>query len=411
MSPTTSVVLVGLTLLPIAFAGTATLLASHFNGAIFTLSLNTQGSNGTGTLAITSASGGCGSTPTWLTYYSDTKKVYCMDESWQGYGTMAEYNVSADGTLTVTGQAKTTGNDVHGTLYGGPAGRSYIATVQYSPSTLTTYALPLKAGPDPPFTTPLQLVKFTIPAPGPNERQDVPHPHEALLDPTGKFLLVPDLGADAIHIFAIDAVTGNLTACPDAKTAPGDGPRHGEWWSPKGNTTSSAGLKLYTVNELGNSVSSWTVSYGACLTLNRTQTISTFAGGNIPPSTTFNNASFPPKAAELRIIGNFLYAANRNDKSFGNQTDSLAMYTIDSRTGALSWVEATSAHAFYPRSFSVNKAGTLVAVGGQTSSSVAIIARDTVTGKLGALVAWAQVGGQGTYTNEDGLSSVIWVET
>lgn len=128
MSPITRALFAVIALLPTAFAATSTLLASHFGGAIFTLSLNTQGSNGT--LVITSAAGGCGTTPTWLQYYADTKKLYCWDESWQGYGTMAEYNVSSDGTLIVNGQAKTSGNDVHGVLYGGPSGRSYIATVQ-----------------------------------------------------------------------------------------------------------------------------------------------------------------------------------------------------------------------------------------------------------------------------------------
>lgn len=247
-------------------------------------------------------------------------------------------------------------------------------------------------------------------APGPDVRQkDGPHPHQTLLDPTGKFLLVPDLGADAIHIFAINTASGHLTACPDAITGPGDGPRHGEWYAPKANSTD--GLRLYTLNEIGNSVSAWTVTYGgACLSLNKTQTISTFAGGKAPASTVYNGATFPPKAAEVHIVGNFLYAANRNDKLFGNTTDSLATYTIDAMSGALTWVEATSAHAFYPRSFTVNKAGTMVAVGGQTSSSVAIVARDTKTGRLGGLIAWAQVGSAGTYTNEDGLSSVIWVE-
>ena len=269
----------------------------------------------------------------------------------------------------------------------------------------------MKAGPDRPFTVPLQEETFYMAAPGPDVRQkDGPHPHQALLDPTGKFLLVPDLGADAIHIFTINSASGHLNACPDAITGPGDGPRHGEWWSPKGNTISADGLKLFTLNEIGNSVSSWSVSYsGGCLSLNKTQTISTFAGGKVPPATIFNGASFPPKAAELRIVGNFLYAANRNDKSFGNSTDSLATYTIDA-SGTATFVESTSAHAFYPRSFSVNKAGTMVAVGGQTSSSVAIIARDTMTGKLGNLIAWMQVGAAGTYTDENGLSSVIWVE-
>ncbi|KAG9233734.1 Lactonase, 7-bladed beta-propeller-domain-containing protein [Amylocarpus encephaloides] len=411
MSLITGTIFAGFALLPTSFAMTSRLLTSHFNGAIFSLSLDTNHPGSNGTLAMTSASGGCGSTPTWLQYYDDTKSLYCWDESWQGYGTMAEYSVSTDGILTVAGQAKTTGNDVHGVLYGGPKGRSFIATVQYTPSTLTTYALPLKAGPDPPYTVPLQIETFTIASHGPNERQDRPHPHQVLPDPTGKFILVPDLGADAIHIFSINPTSGFLTACPDAQTAPGDGPRHGEWWSLTGNAMSSEGLKLYTVNELANSVSSWSVTYGAeCLSLNKTQTISTFAGGIVPAATVYNGASFPPKAAELRIVGNFLYAANRNDKLFGEQTDSLATYTIDSTTGTLNWVEATSAHAFYPRSFSVNKAGTMIAVGGQTSSTVSIIARDVVTGKLGELIASIQVAGKGTYTNEDGLSSVVWIE-
>ena len=129
MSPIAHALLAGVAFLPSTYAATATLLASHFSGALFTLSLTT-GSNNTGSLAITSAAGGCGSTPTWLQYYSDSKKLYCVDESWQGYGTIAEYSVANDGTLTVTGQAKTTGNDVHGILYGGPNGRSFLATVQ-----------------------------------------------------------------------------------------------------------------------------------------------------------------------------------------------------------------------------------------------------------------------------------------
>ncbi|KAF8846602.1 hypothetical protein BDZ45DRAFT_709994 [Acephala macrosclerotiorum] len=345
------ILFVGLALLRAAFATTSTLLTSHFSGAVFTLSLDTQGRNGT--LAITFTTGGYGTTPNWLQYYVDTKKLYCWDESWQGYRSMAEYN------------AKTSGNDVHGLPYGGPSGRSFIATVQYTPSTITTYALPLKAGPDHPFTTPLRMETFYIASPGPNERQnDGPHPHQALLDPTGNSFLTK--------------------RWPMTRR---------EFWSPKGNTSSSDSLKLFTVNELGNSISSWSVTYGAgCLALNKTQTISTFV------------------ARKPRIIGNFLYAANLNDKLFGNETDSLATYSIDPMTGTATWVEAPSAYAFYLRSFSVNKAGMMVAASGRTSSSVAIISRDIVTGKLGALIAWIQVGAQGTYTNEDVLNSIVWVE-
>ncbi|CAG8974780.1 hypothetical protein HYALB_00000392 [Hymenoscyphus albidus] len=405
-----------LNVLPTAFAATSLLLASHFNGAIFTLSLETDTSGDNGKLSLVSASGGCGSTSTWLQYYSDTRALYCWDESWQDYGTMAEFNVSVDGILTVSGQARTTGNDVHGILYGGPKGRSFIASVQYSPSTLTTYALPLKPGPDAPFTVPLQLETFTIPQPGPDPRQDRPHPHQTILDPTGKFILVPDLGADTIRIFSINPTTGYLTSCPGAATAPGDGPRHGEYWRAKVDEKSreEEGWTLFTVNELGNSLSAWDVTYplldsnATCLSLSHKQTISTFTPGVTPPSTTYNGQLLPPKAAEVHTFSDSLYVANRNDKTFGPETDSLVAYKISER-GELEFVAMGTSYSFYPRSFNVNKAGTLVAVGGQTSSSVAIVER-MWDGRLGKLVARLEVGSLGTYTNEDGLSSVVWVE-
>lgn len=213
---------------------------------------------------------------------------------------------------------------------------------------------------------------------------------------------MPDLGADLVRIFSIDASTGNLTACEPGVAGEGDGPRHGDWWAPKEGSTD--GQRLYTVNELGNSVSSWTVTYpdDGCLTLKKIQTISTYAEGSTAP-----NGS---KAAEVHVSGNFLYAANRADETFGPQNDSLVTYAIDPSTGDIKFVEATPAHAWFPRTFSINKAGDLVAVGGQTTSNVAIIARDPETGKLGDLVANLQVATPGTPQNEDGLSVVVWVE-
>ncbi|KAI1260443.1 putative isomerase YbhE [Xylariaceae sp. FL1019] len=239
-------------------------------------------------------------------------------------------------------------------------------------------------------------------APGPNPRQNAPHPHSAITDPTGKYILVPDLGADLIRIFSIDAETGQLTACTPGEAGAGDGPRHGAFWQASGN--SSAGHILYTVNELGNSVSAWSVAYppGACLTLKRQQTLSTYEAGSVGPTGS--------KAAEVHVKGNFVYAANRADQTFGKEQDSLATYAIDPVTGAISWVEATDAHAWFPRTFDMNSEGTLVAVGGQTSSNVAIISRDPVTGRLGDLVTSLSVGTPGEEQQEDGLSAVIWVE-
>ncbi|OTB02633.1 hypothetical protein M426DRAFT_61888 [Hypoxylon sp. CI-4A] len=344
----------------------ATLLASHYTGKIFSLSYSGGGSNAT--LVTKSSIEGCGTLPAWLHVDAGSPTVYCVDEDWNGSGLLSSYSVGSDGTLTQTGQAVTKGSSVHGSPYGGGDvdGYNFIAT------------------------------------PGPNERQNAPHPHAAQLDPAGKFLIVPDLGADFIRIFSIDAATGNLTACEPGQAGPGDGPRHGAWWAPEAGST--AGQRLYTVNELGNSVSSWTATYPeeGCLTLERKQTLATYAEGSAAP-----NGS---KAAEVHVSGNFLYAANRADETFGPQNDSLVTYAIDPSTGDISFVEATPAYAWFPRTFSINKAGDLLAVGGQTSSNVAIIARDPATGKLGDLLVNVPIATPGTPQQEDGLSVVVWVE-
>ncbi|RYP27807.1 hypothetical protein DL767_007519 [Monosporascus sp. MG133] len=355
----------------------AILLASHYTGEIHTLSLTTEGAEAD--FAITSSASGCGTLPAWLQWDSDTGTLYCIDESWFGRGVAASFLADADGTLTLTGRTTTSGGSVHSTLYGGEDGSS---------------------------TRVQQQLKFNLTTPGPHPRQGAPHPHASFPDPTGQYLLVPDLGADLIRIFSIDAVSGELADCGAGRADPGDGPRHGAFWAPIHGSTE--GLMLYTVNELGNSVSAWSVSYPAdsptsgCLTLSKTQTLSTYAEGISAPAGS--------KASEVHVKDNFLYAANRADETFGPEQDSLATYAIDAETGEIAWLEAANAHAWYPRTFAITAAGDLVAVGGQTSSNVAIIARDPATGRLGDLIASLQVASPGTPGNEDGLSAVIWLE-
>jgi len=366
------------------------LLASHYSGNIYTLDFS--GNKLTNQAKVAA----CGRTPGWIDYYADDKLLYCYDESWFGSGNIASYNVSSDGTLKQFASGPTTGNDVHGTLYGGSNGKGFIASAQYSPSTITTYKLPLSSS-----TKSLQLEKFTLAKKGPNPRQDVAHPHETLVDPTGRFMIVPDLGADLIRVFSIDANSGKLTACGQGQANPGDGPRHGKFFfTPASSTTPSV---LYTVNELGNSVGQWSVSYtSSCIDLKLTQTLSSYKAGVKPGSTT--------KAAELQVKGNFLYVANRADQTFGSQQDSIATYTIEPETGKITWMEAANSHAYYARTFQINKAGDLVAIGGQTSASVAIVKRDPSTGKLGDLVSSIVITPLGRAGEEDGLSAVVWVE-
>ncbi|KAM0270615.1 hypothetical protein ACHAQH_009375 [Verticillium albo-atrum] len=263
---------------------------------------------------------------------------------------------------------------------------------------IVTRALPLT-----PSSTALQQVTFTIPAPGPNPRQDAPHPHAVFTDPTAAFLLTADLGADRIYVFAIDSETGLLTQCPAGVATPGDGPRHGVFWSPSNDTDARV---LLTINELSNSITSWQVSYeSGCLGLTQIETLSTLPDGVVPRAGT--------KAAEIRVRDNFVYASNRNDGSFGDEEDSIAMYDIGLNgqgQAELQFVEITSAHSWFPRTFDINAAGDLVAVGGQTSANVVVLERNVTSGRLGGAISDVRVGALGTANNEDGLSAVIWVE-
>lgn len=246
---------------------------------------------------------------------------------------------------------------------------------------------------------PLQTLKYTMSGPGKiPSRQEAPHPHHIFPDPSGDFLIVPDLGADLIRIDRIDRNSGKLTECGTGKPVPGTGPRHGSFYGSGANTT------LFIANELSNSVSGWKVTYPSsstgCLTLTLQNTLTPYQGNASAPTGT--------KVGEIHVKDNFVYISNRNDKKFSGN-DSITQYNI-AAGGKLTWVANTSSYGTYPRTFDINNAGDMIAVGDQTTSNVAIVSRDTKTGRLGSLVASLRIGAAGVPENEDGLSAVVWAE-
>ncbi|TEA20922.1 putative 6-phosphogluconolactonase [Colletotrichum sidae] len=375
-------------LLAVARVKASTLLASHYSGQLYTLSLSS-----TNQLSISGSISSGNRMPAWLDLDSASRTLYIPDEVQWGQPLLKSFTVGTDGAVVPKEQIQTSGGDLHSTLYGGPNGKGYIALAQYDASAISTYPLPLTGA-----GQPLQKLTFTMPQPGPvPSRQNKPHPHSVFTDPSGQNLLSADLGADLIRVFRV-GTNGTLAECSPAKSGAGDGPRHGAFWT-RGNST-----LLFTVNELSNSITAWSVLYqpGGCISLLKRQTTSTFPPGkSAPPGS---------KAAEVRVKDNFVYATNRFDRSFGAQEDSIATFSIHAASGNVTFVETTSAHSFFPRTFSINAAGTLVAIGGQTSANVAIVERNVTTGRLGRLLASLKVGNPGAANQEDGLSAVVWNE-
>lgn len=212
--------------------------------------------------------------------------------------------------------------------------------------------------------------------------------------------MVPDLGADLIRIYSVNQNSGLLTECPAVPTPPGTGPRHGVFWTP---TDPSRNRMLFVSNELQNTVTAWSVSYGAagCLSLRAVQVLTPFANNQTAPTGTY--------VAEVAVRNNFLYLSNRNDKSF-SPNDSITEYTI-SPTGSLTFNALTSSYGSYPRAFAINHAGDLAAIGNQMTSTVVIVERDTTTGALGTKVAELRVvPTAGRVDADDGVTSVVWAE-
>jgi 6-phosphogluconolactonase (cycloisomerase 2 family) len=119
-------------------------------------------------------------------------------------------------------------------------------------SSVTTYSILADGG-----LEPLQSFTFTLSAPGANpDRQEAPHPHEALIDPTDSFVIVPDLGADLVRIFAIDPSTSLLKESTPFSTHTGSGPRHGAF------LVSGDETYFFLISELANTIASYKVTYG-----------------------------------------------------------------------------------------------------------------------------------------------------
>ena len=250
-------------------------------------------------------------------------------------------------------------------------------------------------------------------------QQDAPHPHEVFIDPTGSFIVSPDLGADLLRVYSIDGSTGKLRDCPSVNVTFGSGPRHGVFWTD--GTSNETGTKakpgssthqrqlaavgktmMYLVNEIGGTMMAFDVAYArsGCLDFEKTQALVPYTNGHMPEGAT---------PAGIQMIGDALYVSIRSDQGFA-PNDSMVTLNRLPRNGAVTLRNSTPAYGKVPRTFVINRAGDLVAIGNQASATVTIVRRNRETGDLGEEIAVLQVGEPGTVGTAQGLSSVIWDE-
>jgi 6-phosphogluconolactonase (cycloisomerase 2 family) len=89
----------------------------------------------------------------------------------------------------------------------------------------------------------------------------------------------------------------------------------------------------------------------------------------------------------------YILVTSRGETSISNPGDPLITFSVDAETGALAHVQTIGTGGLIPRQFSINKAGTLVAVGTQGDGRVTVFERDVVSGLLTGPVADITIAG------------------
>jgi 6-phosphogluconolactonase len=194
------------------------------------------------------------------------------------------------------------------------------------------------------------------------ERQKGPHAHRVTVSPDNRFLLVNDLGLDAIHVYRLDAGTGKLTLNdpPAWRSAPGAGPRALQF-HPNGRFA-------YCVTEMTSSVVvlRWDARPGVLETVHEVVMR--------PPE--FQGVT----AGDDIVIdreARFAYATDRFD-------DIIATFAISPESGRLTLLNRTSCGGKVPRHLTLDPSGRWLLVANQASDNIAVLSRDVRTGQLAA---------------------------
>lgn len=190
------------------------------------------------------------------------------------------------------------------------------------------------------------------------ERQTKPYVHSINIAPNNTDVFVPDLGTDKIVTYSLNAQTGQLTPGnpPFTTVTPGSGPRH--------FTFHPNGKFAYVIQEMGATITGFTYKKGQ---LTPIQTVKT-----LPDDYTGRKWT-----ADIHISpdGKFLYGSNRAHES-------LVIFSIDPKTGQLTFVDHQPVNGKTPRNFAIDPRGNFVLVANQDSDNVTVFRRDKQTGKL-----------------------------
>jgi 6-phosphogluconolactonase len=196
---------------------------------------------------------------------------------------------------------------------------------------------------------------------GPSPRQKGPHAHGVVLDPSKRFALVADLGADCVFIYRYDRARHQLSPAttPFEALPPGTGPRHLAF-HPNGRL-------VFLISELVPELRAyrWDARHGRLAPVHTLSLVGDPAKPGIA------------KGAELVVSrdGRFVYTSVRGENV-------LVAHAVDRRTGRLTEIQRLPAGGQAPWSVAIDPSGRWMLVANQGSDAVVVFARDPASGRL-----------------------------
>ncbi|CAJ2506342.1 Uu.00g004720.m01.CDS01 [Anthostomella pinea] len=396
-------------------AAAKTIYAASYAGPIFELSLTRAANNNSFSLSEVSRTLDCGSNPSWLALEKATGTLFCANEA---------YTLPNTGSLSSFSTNKAEDSSSLNLLDNVTTDYGPVQAIFFAPNRLGLAhyaggAVSVWDTTDPGRLVELQSFHYFMDAPGPNATlQDKPYPHGIVADPTGRFVVVLDRGADVLRTYAVGR-DGRLLELGAHFTAPGNGPRHGVF--AKGPSENSKTF-FYVLGELTNSLFGFEVLYNVSdgdgesgsgmggISFRQFYNDSTYQTG-------FGSGSGTTLPAEIAVAegGRHLLLSTRADGRsayLNNTSDTIVSYGVDLDTGTLSLIKLTASGGAWPRTFAVSGDGTMVAVADQYSvpGRLVVFKRDPETGVVDDGVALAVWTTDLALPDGQSISCVLWDE-
>lgn len=294
-----------------------------------------------------------GGAPTWTAVHPRLPVLYAVNDDKAKDGSAIAYAVDrASGALRRINEASAGGS---GTTYLAlDTGATTLFAANFGGGSASSIAI----NPDGSLGALVSTIKAS--GSGPHRRQAGPHAHSVTPDPSGRYALVPDLGADRVFVYAFDRVSRALT--PDDSRAlalpPGSGPRH--------LVFGAGGRYAYLMNELTAEVQvlRWDAAQGR---LAPVQALSLSSAGF--------QGTRSGSAIGISPDGRFLYAANRGEHE-------LQVLRVHPDSGELALVQRIASGGQTPWGFALHPSGRWLAVAHQRSNTVNLFSVDPVSGQL-----------------------------